>query len=63
SDADAVSLTVNGNPVKTKKAKCNRQKNVFLFKNIRLQIGENTVIANGTNGESDTVVWQFNGEK
>ena len=63
SDADAVTLTVNGNPVKTKTAKYNRQKNVFLFQNIRLQIGENTVTAIGTNGETDTVVWQFGGEK
>lgn len=63
SDADAVSLTFNGNPVKTKTAKYNRQKNVFLFQNIRLQIGENTVTAIGTNGETDTVVWQFGGEK
>ena len=63
SDADAVTLTVNGNPVKTKTAKYNRQKNVFLFKNIHLQIGENTVTAKGTNGETNTVVWQFGGEK
>ena len=63
SDADAVTLTVNGNPVKTKTAKYNRQKNVFLFQNTRLQNGKNTVTAIGTNGESDTVVWQFSGEK
>ncbi|MGN0561585.1 MAG: glycoside hydrolase family 2 TIM barrel-domain containing protein [Candidatus Fimenecus sp.] len=63
SNADAVTLTVNGKSVKTKKAKYNRQKNVFLFQNIRLQNGENTVTANGTNGESDTVIWQFSGEK
>ncbi|MGN0555459.1 MAG: DUF4982 domain-containing protein, partial [Candidatus Fimenecus sp.] len=63
SDADAVTLTVNGKLVKTKHAKYNRQKNVFLFKNIPLQNGENTVTAKGTNGESDTVVWQYGGKK
>lgn len=32
SDADAVTLTVNGNPVKTKTAKYNRQKIYFYLK-------------------------------
>lgn len=59
SNADAVSLTVNGKVGKTKKSAINRQKHIFVFRNIPLTHGENTVSANGSNGASDTVTWQY----
>lgn len=58
SNAETVTLTVNGKIFKIKNGKRNRQKHIYIFKNVPLQVGENTVFAKGTNGAWDTVVWQ-----
>lgn len=58
SNADTVSLTVNGKPFKTKKVAANRQKHVFVFRNVPLRRGENTVSAVG-NSVTDTVTWRY----
>lgn len=59
SNAEAVTLTVNGSVYKTKQAKHCRQANVFLFKGVPLQKGENTVTATGKNGVTDSVHWLY----
>lgn len=59
SNASRVSLSVNGAPVGEKSAAQCRQAHVFVFRNVRLRAGENTVEAHGDNGAADTVVWQL----
>lgn len=58
SNAEAVALTVNGKLYKTKKAAQNRQKHIFVFRNVPLNRGENIIFADG-GGVTDTVTWQY----
>ncbi|MGN1161384.1 MAG: DUF4982 domain-containing protein, partial [Candidatus Fimenecus sp.] len=57
SNAESVTLFLNGKEIKTKKNKYNRQNHIFIFRNITLEKGKNTVIAKGSNGVEDTVEW------
>lgn len=59
SNAQTVTLVHNGATVQSRAAKRNRQKHVFLFRNVKLVPGTNTVVAVGDNGVSDEVVWQL----
>lgn len=61
SNADWVSLTVNGKKLeKLTSAKC-RQEHVFLFPDVSLNTGSNEVIAEGSNGTYDSVTWEYKG--
>lgn len=59
SNAESVTLFLNGREIKTKKNKLNKQNHIFLFRNIRLEKGKNTVIAKGSNGVEDSVEWKL----
>ena len=54
-----MTLFLNGKEIKTKKNKLNKQNHIFLFRNIRLEKGKNTVIAKGSNGVEDSVEWKL----
>ena len=59
SNANAVTLFCNGVQIAERKASQCRQAHVFLFRNVQLQAGENTVTARGDNGAEDTVAWHL----
>lgn len=59
SNAQNVSLTVNGKTLKSLRADRCRQAHVFKFRGVRLQNGENTVQAVGDNGVTDIVTWKY----
>ena len=59
SNANAVTLSCNGKPIAEQRASQCRQAHVFLFRNVRLQAGDNTVTACGDHGEEDTVIWRL----
>lgn len=56
SNAAAVSLYVNGNKIKTIREEKNSQSHIFIFPNVRLRSGENTVAAK-IYGDEDSVEW------
>lgn len=58
SNAERIVLTVNGKRFKMKESANNRQNHVFVFRNVPLKRGENTVSAIG-NGVTDSVTWQY----
>ena len=59
SNANTVTLSCNGMQIAERKASQCRQAHVFLFQNVQLQAGENTVTARGDNGAEDTVAWHL----
>ncbi|MGN0522604.1 MAG: glycoside hydrolase family 2 protein [Eubacterium sp.] len=58
SNSDKVTLSLNGKTLSTLHNCDNKQNHVFLFENVFLNIGENTVTASSGN-ISDTVVWKY----
>lgn len=59
SNADSVTLYLNGREIKTKKNSQNRQNHIFIFRKITLKKEKNTVTASASNGAEDTAVWTF----
>lgn len=59
SNAESISLTLNGESLRTLTNRQNRQRNVFIFKNIKLKKGRNEVVAVSDKGTSDKAVWDF----
>lgn len=57
SNADSVTLYLNGKEIKTKKNSQNRQNHIFIFRKITLSKGKNTVSVSASNGAEDTAVW------
>lgn len=59
SNAESISLALNGERLRTLGNKQNRQRNVFIFKNVKLKKGRNEVVAVSDRGVSDKAVWEF----
>lgn len=59
SNAESVSLSLNGKKLCTLHNKQNKQQNVFIFKNVQLEKGKNEIVAAANNCTSDKTVWEF----
>ncbi|MGN0458130.1 MAG: glycoside hydrolase family 2 TIM barrel-domain containing protein [Eubacterium sp.] len=59
SNAESVSLSLNGKALYTLNNSQNKQPNVFIFNNIQLEKGKNEITATGSNCTFDKAVWEF----
>lgn len=59
SNADCVTLTVNGKKFGAVKADKCKQPHIFLFPDVTLNDGLNGISAEGSNGANDTVTWEY----